>query len=148
MVATRSTTEKQASSSAGVKGAVVVVGRLFYSAIFLASAPMHFTKEVIDKAASQGVPLAEIAVPASGLLAFVGGLSVLLGYRAKWGALALVLFLVPITVMMHAFWAAPDVATMKLQMAMFMKNVSLIGAALLITQFGAGPMSLDASRES
>lgn len=127
---------------------MVVLGRLLYSAIFLASAPMHFTKEIIDKAASQNVPLAEIVVPASGLLAFVGGLSVLLGYRAKWGAWALVMFLVPVTVMMHPFWAAPDVATMKLQMTMFMKNLSLIGAALLITQFGAGPMSLDSSRES
>ncbi len=33
-----------------------------------------------------------------------------------------------------------------MQIAMFLKNMSMIGAALLISQFGAGPWSLDARR--
>ncbi len=48
--------------------------------------------------------------------------------------------------MLHNFWAATDPATQQMQMAMFMKNVSLLGGALLITQFGSGPWSLDARR--
>lgn len=103
---------------------------------------------MIDMAASHGVPLASIAVPASGLLALAGGLSILLGSRAKLGAWALVAFLLPVTVMMHPFWAAPDKEAMALQLTMFMKNLSLIGGALLITQFGAGPMSLDARQQA
>ena len=126
--------------------AVVVLGRVLFAAIFITSAPMHFSQTTIDMAASHGVPLATIAIPASGLLELAGGLSILLGYRAKLGAWALVLFLVPVTLMMHQFWAAPNQEAMALQLTMFMKNLSLIGAALLITQFGAGPMSIDARR--
>ena len=80
------------------------------------------------------------------MLALAGGLSILLGYRAKLGAWALVLFLVPVTVMMHKFWGVPDPMMAQIQMIMFMKNVSMVGGALLISQFGAGPFSLDARR--
>ncbi|HTQ11228.1 MAG TPA: DoxX family protein [Fimbriimonadaceae bacterium] len=136
--------KREISSSA----ATVLVGRFCFAGIFIASAPMHFSKTTIEMAASQGVPLAAIAVPASGLLALAGGLSILLGYRAKLGAWALVAFLVPVTLMMHPFWAAADKEAMTLQLTMFMKNLSLIGGALLITQFGAGPMSLDSRQKA
>jgi putative oxidoreductase len=48
--------------------------------------------------------------------------------------------------MMHKFWAVHDPMIAQMQMIMFMKNVSILGGALLITQFGAGPLSLDAGR--
>ena len=75
-----------------------------------------------------------------------GGLSVLLGYRAKLGAWLIVVFLVPVTLMMHNFWAVHDPVMAQMQMVMFMKNISILGGALLISQFGAGPFSLDAWR--
>ena len=81
-----------------------------------------------------------------GVLAVLGGLSILLGYRAKLGASLIVLFLIPVTLMMHKFWTIPDPMLAQIQMVMFMKNVSMLGGALLITQFGAGPFSLDARR--
>ncbi len=128
------------------KAAVVVLGRLLFAAIFLMAGLGHFSKQEIGYAAAQGVPLASIAVPLSGVLALAGGLSILLGYRAKLGAWLIVLFLVPVTVMMHNFWAVKDPMIAQMQMIMFMKNVAMLGAALLITQFGAGPLSLDARR--
>ncbi|MCW5935959.1 MAG: DoxX family protein [Fimbriimonadaceae bacterium] len=131
-----------------VNAAVVLAGRFLFSAIFVASAPMHFSQRMIDMAASHGVPLAAIAVPASGLLSLAGGLSILLGYRARLGAWALVLFLLPVTLMMHQFWAVADTEAATLQLTMFMKNLALIGGALLITQFGSGPMSLDQCRQA
>ena len=88
--------------------------------------------------------MAGLLVPASGILALVGGLSILLGYRAKMGAWLLVLFLVPVTVMMHNFWAVKDPMMAQMQMAMFLKNVTMLGGALLISQLGAGPWSFDA----
>jgi putative oxidoreductase len=127
-------------------GIVVLLGRIFLSAIFLAAAPRHFTREGISHAAALGVPLASILVPLSGVLALAGGASVLLGYRAEQGAWILVAFLVPVTVLMHAFWRLADPVTIHVQQAMFMKNVALLGAALLVSQFGAGPISLDAHR--
>jgi len=128
------------------QGAVVVLGRLFFALIFLIAAPNHFTRQTIAFSASQGVPLASIAVPLSGVVAIAGGLSILLGYRAKLGAWLLVLFLIPVTLTLHKFWTVQDPMMAQIQMILFMKNVSMLGGALLISQFGAGPLSLDARR--
>ena len=128
------------------QGAVVVLGRFLFALIFLVAAPNHFTKQTIAFSASQGVPLASIAVPLSGVVAIAGGLSILLGYRAKLGAWLLVLFLIPVTLMLHKFWMVADPMMAQIQMILFMKNVSMLGGALLISQFGAGPVSLDARR--
>ena len=119
-------------------------GRLLLAAIFLAAPISHFSPQVIGYAAQQGVPAAGLLVPASGLLALAGALSIALGYRARIGAWLLVAFLVPVTITMHNFWAVSDPMMHQMQLAMFMKNVSMLGGALLIAHFGAGPLSLDA----
>ncbi len=129
------------------KGAVVLLGRFLFAAIFLMSGLNHFSKQTIGYAASQGVPLASLAVPLSGTIALAGGVSILLGYRAKLGAWLIVLFLVPVTLMMHKFWGLTDPAMAQMQMIMFMKNLAMLGGALLISQFGAGPLSFDSRRE-
>jgi len=126
--------------------AIVFLGRLIFAAIFILAGPRHFLAQTIGFAASQGVPLASIAVPLSGVLAILGGLSILLGYRAKVGAWLLVLFLVGVTPMMHRFWTVADPMMYQMQFAMFLKNVSILGGALLITQFGSGPWSLDGGK--
>jgi putative oxidoreductase len=100
--------------------------------------------QTIAYAASQGVPFAWIAVPFSGVLAIAGALSILLGYRAKIGAWLLVLFLVCVTPMMHKFWGVTDPMMYQMQFIMFMKNLSMLGGALFLSQVGAGPWSLDA----
>ena len=128
------------------KRAVVLLGRFFYALIFLMAAPNHFTKQGIAYAASQGAPLASIGVPLMGVISLVGGLSILLGYRAKIGAWLIVVFLVLVTPIMHKIWGAADPNLAQLQMINFMKNLSMLGGALFITQFGAGPLSLDARR--
>jgi putative oxidoreductase len=135
-----------AEASSFPQGAVVLLGRFFYVLIFLMAGSNHFSKQTIAYAASQGVPLASIAVPLSGVLAIAGGLSILLGYRAKLGAWLIVLFLIPVTLMLHKFWAVQDPMMAQIQMILFMKNVAMLGGALLISQFGAGPFSLDARR--
>jgi putative oxidoreductase len=123
---------------------LVPLGRALFVAIFLMSSLGHFSQKTIGYAASQGVPLASLLVPISGVLALAGALSVLLGYRARAGAGLLILFLVPVTLMMHRFWAAPNAMAAMTQQIMFMKNVSILGGALLIAYFGAGPVSFDA----
>jgi putative oxidoreductase len=127
---------KNAEATNFGQGAVVVLGRFFFALIFLMAGANHFNKQTIGYAASQGVPLAAIA----------GGLSILLGYRAKLGAWLIVLFLVPVSLMMHKFWTVTDPMMAQIQMILFMKNVSMLGGALLVSQFGAGPFSLDARR--
>ncbi|HEY1959299.1 MAG TPA: DoxX family protein [Polyangiaceae bacterium] len=114
-----------------------LLGRICYAAIFILAAPKHFTPALVQVAAAHGVPFADLAVPLSGVFAAAGGLSVLFGYKAKTGALLLVLFLVPVTLFIHPPWVAS-------QMENFMKNVGLLGGALLFGYFGAGPLSADA----
>lgn len=87
--------------------------------------------------------MANIGVPFAGVLAGLGGLSVATGFKAKWGAWLLVMFLVPVTAMMHQFWTISDPAMAGIQQAMFFKNLSMLGCALFITQMGAGPLSVD-----
>lgn len=125
---------------------LVPAGRALYATIFLMTLLSHFSQQSIAYAAQQGVPMAGLLVPLSGVIAAAGGASVLLGYRARLGAWLLVLFLVPVTLTMHNFWAVTDPMAAQLQWAMFFKNVSMLGGALLIAYFGAGPLSLDARR--
>ena len=127
---------------------VALAGRALYVAIFIMAALGHFSAQEIAYAAQQGVPMAALAVPLSGVLALAGGLSILLGYHARIGAWLLVIFLIPVTVMMHNFWAVKDPMMAQMQQIMFMKNVSMLGGALLIAYFGAGPLSLDARQNS
>jgi putative oxidoreductase len=121
----------------------VPVGRVLFVLIFLISGAQHFSQDAVAYAQSQGVPMARVLVPLSGVMALLGGLSVALGYKARIGALLLVLFLLPVTLMMHRFWAIEDPAQAMVQQVMFMKNLSMLGAALLLTHFGAGPLSID-----
>jgi putative oxidoreductase len=119
------------------------IGRVLFALIFITAAPRHFTWEGIHHAADLGVPLAGLLVPVAGVMALAGGLSVALGWKARWGAWTLVAFLIPVTWMMHAFWKQSDAAAFHIQQAMFVKNLSMLGAALLLTQFGAGARSID-----
>jgi putative oxidoreductase len=121
----------------------VLAGRQLFSIIFIIASARHFTPQTIALAASHHVPLAHLLVPLSGVMALVGGLSVLLGFQTRVGAWLLVSFLVPVTVMMHNFWAVPDTAASQIEKAMFMKNLTMLGGALLISYFGPGPLSLD-----
>lgn len=121
----------------------LLAGRILFAFIFIASAAGLFKPETIAFAASQGVPLAFLLVPLSGIIELVGGASILVGYKAKTGAWLLILFLVPVTLTLHQFWKIQDPMAQQLDMASFMKNFSMMGAALILTYFGAGPLSID-----
>jgi len=122
---------------------LVPLGRALFALIFILSAFTHFSAQTIGYAASNGVPAANVLVPFAGILALVGGVSVLLGFKARWGALLLIVFLVPVTLMMHNFWAVADPMMHRMQMVMFLKNVSMLGGALVLFYYGAGPISID-----
>jgi len=124
---------------------LVLLGRILYSLIFLEAILSNFSASSIAKAADKGIPMSNILAPAAGIMAFAGGLSIVLGYKAKLGAWLIILFLVPVTLMMHNFWAIKDPMMRRMQQIMFMKNLSMLGAALLIAYFGAGPLSIDSN---
>ena len=119
----------------------VLVGRICYSLIFILASFGHFTSHSIQYAAQSGVPFASLLVPLSGLMCLIGGISILLGYKAKIGAWLIVVFLLIVSIMMHAFWSIQDPLAASLERIMFLKNLSMLGGALLITYFGSGPLS-------
>jgi len=123
---------------------LVFVGRQLFAVIFMLASAGHFTPAKIVLAAEHGVPMATVLVPISGVIALLGGLSVLFGYRARLGGCLLVVFLVPVTLFMHNFWAAPDAAMFRLQLFQFARNLVLLGCAGQLVRVGAGSLSLDA----
>jgi putative oxidoreductase len=127
-----------------LSGPVVLLGRFLFSLVFLLSSIDHFDGHDLAYATAAHVPLAKIAVPIAGVMILVGGLSIVFGYKAKLGALLIIIFLIPVTPMMHNFWAVTDPRMHEVHQVNFLKNLAMLGAAFLITQFGAGPWSLDA----
>ncbi len=119
-------------------------GRILMALIFILAGFTHFSSHTIAYAASHGLPAAHLLVPLSGVLALIGGLLIAVGFATRLGALLLVAFLLPVTFTMHNFWAVTDPAMRQMQMSNFMKNVSMLGGALVLFAFGAGALSVDA----
>ncbi|HEY9259462.1 DoxX family protein [Chitinophaga sp.] len=122
---------------------VPLLGRILFALIFLMSGLNHLMGAGADYAAAAGVPMAGFMVPFAGLIALVGALSILLGYKVKYGAWLIVIFIIPVSLALHNFWTVKDPMQQQMQMAMFMKNVSILGGALLLAYFGPGPYSID-----
>ena len=110
-----------------------LAGRVLFGGFFVISGSRHFIRlsALTPYAASKGVPFTQVGILGSGLLAVLGGLSVMLGAWPHWGVILLVAFLVPVSLMMHNFWADPDAQSRQSNQVHFMKNVALLGAALM-----------------
>ena len=121
---------------------ILLLGRALFSSIFIIKGLEHFFPKIINFANSMDVPTPNILVPLAGIVAFIGGISILIGFKARWGAWLLIIFLLPITLIMHRFWEFNDSYHAMMHQYCFWKNVSLIGAAFMITYFGSGPLSL------
>lgn len=124
----------------------VPVGRVLFALMFILSGFSHFSPGTTQYAASAGVPAPSLLVPLAGIMAIAGGVLVALGLWTRLGALLIVLFLVPVTLEMHAFWAIDDPQMRQVQYLNFMKNLSMLGGALLLTWWGGGPASVDEKR--
>jgi len=93
--------------------------------------------------AKHGMPIPALFLVGAIVFELAGGLSIMTGFKARWGALLLIVFLIPATFIFHAFWTyEPD--AQRMQMINFMKNLSILGGLLLIVARGAGPLSVDA----
>lgn len=112
--------------------AAFLIGRLIFGGYFVFNGLNHFLsyQMFVQFAAAKGVPLPEAAVPAAGALILFGGVSILLGWRPDLGVAAIVLFLLPVSIMMHNFWAESGAERMN-DMVNFLKNLALVGATLM-----------------
>ena len=109
-------------------------GRIIFGGFFLMNAWQHFTKldSYSGYAASKGVPSPTVAVFVSGIFLLLGGLGVLFGVSPIASLTLLILFLVPVSLSMHAFWKVADPNMKMTEQIAFMKNLALIGALLML----------------
>ena len=122
-----------------------LTGRILISLIFLMSGfgkVFQFDGQVAY-AASQGVPLASLAIIISIIAELAAATMIIIGYRARLGALILLVWMIPVSIMLHAFWNIEDPMAQQMHMIMFMKNLAMMGAMLLIMSFGPGPKSIN-----
>ena len=97
--------------------------------------------------ASVGLPMPTVLAAGAGVLELGAGLLLIIGWQARWAALALALFTLVASFIFHAYWSLPADQQM-MQQLMFMKNLSVVGGLLCVFAFGAGALSLDGRREA
>ena len=113
---------------------ILYAGRILLGGFFLFNAFHHFSQvgAMSGYAKMKGVPASKAAVLFSGILLLIGGLSIMLNLYPVIGLSALVLFLIPVTLKMHAFWAVGDANAKMGETVQFMKNMALLGAVLIL----------------
>lgn len=111
-----------------------LIGRLVFGGFFLYNGIHHFTerKSLAGYAESKNVPLADVAVTATGAALIAGGTSILLGIKPKLGAAAIAIFLGGVSPVMHDFWRMEDPEKRMHEMVNFTKNLALLGGALAL----------------
>ena len=128
-----------------VQGLLSLVARLMITGIFLASAVMNKIpnfSNVAEGMAGKGIPQPKILLAGAIAFLILGSVSLILGFKARWGALLLLIFLAAATYYFHAFWrVAPE--ERGIELTNFLKNVALMGTMLFFIANGPGPWSLD-----
>jgi len=126
-----------------VKAYGPVVGRVLITPLFLLSGYQKITGFTAAAAsmAKAGLPFPEFLLIGSIAFELGGGLMVLLGWHARFGALLLAVFTIAATLVFHNFWAV-DAARYSGQLSQFMKNLAILGGLVYIMVAGSGPFSL------
>jgi len=126
---------------------VILVARVLLALMFLLAGFSKFAglEGTAGYIASKGLPAAQLLAVATAALEVVAAVLLIVGWQARWAALALAAFTLLATVLFHNYWAMPAEQQV-MQRLMFMKNIAVAGGLLAIFAFGAGAWSLDVKR--
>lgn len=129
------------------QGISALVARVLLGLMFLIAGAGKFAglAGTAGYIASKGLPLPDLLAFATALLEVAAALMLIVGWQARWAALALAAFTVLATLLFHNYWALPAEEQM-MQRLMFMKNLAIVGGLLMVFAFGAGLLSLDPHR--
>jgi len=124
--------------------ALALVGRILLGSIFVLSGfqkLMGFSG-LITQIAGKGLPMPEVLAVLTVAIELGAGLLLVIGWKARWAAFLIFLFIIPVSLTYHNFWAmeGAQAAMNKIQ---FLKNVSIMGGMLLVAAFGPGRYSVD-----
>jgi putative oxidoreductase len=126
------------------KSWAVLVGRMLLALLFVISGfgKIPGFEGTAGYIASQGFPMPHVLAVLAILFELGGGIAIVLGWKTRWAAAALILFTIVITPVFHKFWGIPHDLAMD-QQVHFMKNASILGGLLILFAFGPGRYSLD-----
>ncbi len=121
-----------------------LLARIFMSTIFLISGYGKFVgySGQVENLSAMGVPMAGFLIIAAIVFEIGGGGLLLLGFKSRIAAAALIVFTITATLMFHAFWTFEG-AERATQMINFLKNLSIMGGLLMVVAYGSGPYSID-----
>ena len=121
----------------------LLLGRLLLATIFVLSGLNKITNFSNTEAymASKELPAVPVLLVLTIIIELGGGLMIALGLKARWAALAIFLFIIPVTLVFHPFWAV-EPAQMQAQMINFLKNLAIMGGMLYVVVCGPGRFSL------
>ena len=121
-----------------------VAGRSLLALVFIISglSKIPAWDVTLQYMASAGMPMPSLFLFPAIFIEVLGGLSILLGFRAKIGATALFLYMIPVTLIFHAFWSYGGMDR-QMQLVNFLKNLAIMGGLLTVSIYGAGAKSLD-----
>jgi putative oxidoreductase len=131
-----------------MSAAIGILARVCLCTVFLLSAvgnKIPQFNQVAGYMAQEGVPAPQLLLAGAIVFLIVGSVSVIVGYRARFGAALLAVFLVLATYFFHDFWTMPPERVQE-EMIQFMKNLGLLGGMLFLIANGPGAGSLDNRR--
>jgi putative oxidoreductase len=121
-----------------------LLGRILLGLIFVISGFGKITgfAGAAGYIASKGLPVPQLLAIAAIIVELGGGILLIVGWKARWAAAALLVFTGLAALLFHNYWAMPPEQAQN-QMIHFMKNVSIMGGMLYVAVYGAGPVSLE-----
>ena len=123
---------------------VLLAGRALISSVFLVAGVRKILiwSQQVAYFTKLGFPAPEAFTVLAILIELGAGLALLAGWRTRWAAWLLVLFVLIATFMAHRFWQF-DPAQAANQMNHFLKNLAIIGGLFFVAAFGPGKASVD-----
>ena len=127
-----------------ISNAAALLGRILLALIFITSGFGKITgfEDTVGYIASKGLPLPQLGAIIAIIVEVGGSILLVIGYKARWAALALAIFTLAAAIFFHNYWAV-DVAEKMGQQINFWKNVAMTGGFLMAYAFGPGRYSLD-----